>query len=123
MPHRVLVMDDDPDTADSSAAFLRLHGHAVRVAYDGPAALEALRQRPADVVLLDLAMPGLDGGELARRLREQDGMRDALLVCVSGFGRDEDRRRTREAGCDHHLIKPVAPADLLTLLASLPSRV
>jgi CheY-like chemotaxis protein len=112
----VLAVDDDPDTADSLALALSLHGHEVRVAYNGPAALAAVQARPPDVVLLDLAMPGLDGYELARRLRRQPGMGDALLVCISGYGSDGHRERSRAAGCDHHLLKPVEVADILRLL-------
>ena len=118
MSLRVLVVDDDPDNADSLALLLRLRGHDARVAYDGAAALVSVKERPADVVLMDWAMPGLDGGELARRLREEDGMRSALLVCVSGYGQDDDRRQAKEAGFDHHFTKPLFADDLLGLLSS-----
>jgi CheY-like chemotaxis protein len=118
-PHhaRVLVVDDDRDNADSLALLLGMHGHRVRVAYDGRSALQALDAGPADVVLLDLAMPDLTGLELARQVRQRPGMGHALLVCVSGYDREAHVERARQAGCDHYLIKPVDPADLLRLVA------
>ena len=85
---------------------LRLSGHEVRVAYGGPAALEAARAFRPQVVLLDLGLPGLDGYEVARRLRADPLTADCLLVAVSGYGQAEDRARSKEAGFDHHLTKP-----------------
>jgi signal transduction histidine kinase/ActR/RegA family two-component response regulator len=114
---RILVVDDNRDSADSLALLLRLAGHAVRVAYDGRAALEAARAGPPEVVFLDLGMPGMDGHEVARRLREQDGMGRALLVAVSGYGQEEDRARSLAAGFDYHLVKPVEPGAVQALLA------
>ena len=115
----VLVVDDDRDNADSLALLLRLSGYEAAIAYDGETALEAVRARPPQAVLLDLAMPGLSGHELARGLRAQPGMGTALLVCVSGYGREEDRRLSREAGCDHHLLKPVETRELLAVRAAV----
>jgi CheY-like chemotaxis protein len=115
---RVLVVDDHRDTADSSRMVLEALGYrVVGVAYDGPSALAAARAEPPDVVLLDLAMPGMDGLTLARALRTLPGMAEAFLVCVSGYGRDEDRNSARAAGCDAHLLKPVEFAELERLLA------
>jgi CheY-like chemotaxis protein len=100
-----------------------MEGHSVRVARNGPAAVEAVRADPPDVVLLDLGMPGMDGYEVARRLKEGPALPDLLLVALTGWGQDEDRRRTREAGFHHHFVKPVDPDDLRRLLArSRPAR-
>ena len=88
------------------------------MAHDGPTALgRGPGVRPPDVVLLDIGMPGMDGYEVARRLRADAGLRDVLLVALTGWGQEEDRRRTREAGFDHHLVKPADPAELRALLA------
>jgi PAS domain S-box-containing protein len=115
---RILVVDDNVDAAESLAALLRLTGHEVWTAYDGPAALDAARTRRPDTVLLDIGLPGLSGYDVARRLRTEPGLEQALLVAVTGWGQDEDRRRAREAGFDHHLTKPVEPVALEALLAA-----
>jgi signal transduction histidine kinase/ActR/RegA family two-component response regulator len=114
--HRILVVDDNRDAADSSALFLRLAGHEVRTVYDGPTALtEAQSWRP-DVILLDLGLPGMDGYEIARRLRCQPDLQHVLLVALTGWGQEEDRRRSREVGIDQHLTKPVEPEALKMML-------
>lgn len=107
---RVLVVDDNVDSAETMAEILKLWGHEVQTAHDGPGALEAARAHPPDAVLLDLGLPVMDGYETARRLR-QEGL-GKLLVAVTGFGGSEDRRRTEEAGFDTHLTKPVSPEAL-----------
>ncbi|HYE77282.1 MAG TPA: hybrid sensor histidine kinase/response regulator, partial [bacterium] len=117
----VLVVDDNVDMADTTAKLLRFYGYDIQVAYDGPSALAAASQRHPAVVLLDLGLPGLDGYEVARRLRAIEGLEGVLLVAISGYGQDQDRRRSREAGIDHHLIKPVDFELLLGLLARGPS--
>jgi PAS domain S-box-containing protein len=106
---RVLVVDDSPDVADSLALLLQLAGQEVRTAYDGPSALVAAQELRPEVVFLDLGMPGMDGYEVARRLRGQAGLEGARLVAVTGWGHPEDRRRSQEAGFDEHLVKPVGP--------------
>jgi PAS domain S-box-containing protein len=113
-PLRILVVDDNVDGAKSLALLLRLEGgHEVRVAHDGPAALELARDFHPDVVFLDIGLPkGMDGYEVARRLRQQPGLGEALLVALTGFGQEEDRRRSLAAGFHAHLVKPVNP-DLL----------
>ena len=117
--YRLLVVDDNRDAADSLALLLRLQGHEVRVAHDGPAALEMVNgYRPA-LVFLDIGMPGMDGYEVARRLRQQPGLENVRLAALTGWGQQEDRRRTAEAGFDHHLVKPVEPKALEGLLADL----
>jgi CheY-like chemotaxis protein len=113
---RILVVDDDRDTADSTRLLLELHGHNVRVAYDGASALAAAQAERPDVVLLDLAMPGMDGLALAHRLRALPGMAAAFLVCVSGYGQQRHRDSAHAAGCDLHLLKPAAVDELERLL-------
>jgi signal transduction histidine kinase/ActR/RegA family two-component response regulator len=112
----VLVVDDNRDLAESLAQVLRLWGHDVSVAYDGAAALEAAKTHPPEVVLLDIGLPILDGYQVARRLRQQRGLERARIVAVTGYGREEDRQKAREAGFDVHLVKPVDPKDLQELL-------
>jgi CheY-like chemotaxis protein len=111
---RILVVDDNVDSAETMAEILKLWGHEVETAHDGPAALEAARAHRPDAVLLDLGLPAMDGYETARRLR-QEGL-GTLLVAVTGFGAAEDRRRTAEAGFDTHLTKPVSPEALRRVL-------
>ncbi|MBA4065218.1 MAG: hypothetical protein C0501_16195 [Isosphaera sp.] len=115
---RVLVVDDNEDAADALATLLSLTGYDARAAHGGPAGLAAADAFRPEVVLTDLGMPGLDGYELARRLRARPEFRDTVLVALTGWGQDDDRRRTAEAGFDHHLVKPVAPDALHRLLAA-----
>ena len=91
------------------ATLLRIIGHEVRTAYDGPTALDLARVQPPDVVICDISMPGMSGLEVARRLRQDLGLQDALLVAVTGYGQEEDKRRSQEAGFNAHLVKPVQP--------------
>jgi CheY-like chemotaxis protein len=114
---RILVVDDNRDTANMLAKLLRLHGNDVRTVHDGPAALDAVRAGPLDVVILDIGLPGMDGYEVARQMRRQTGGDQLLLVALTGWGEEEDRRRSKEAGFDHHLVKPVAIDVLKKLLA------
>jgi signal transduction histidine kinase/CheY-like chemotaxis protein len=114
---RFLVVDDNVDAAESLALLLRLEGHDVRVAHDGPAALAAVEAEPPDLVFLDIGMPVMNGYDVARRLRQQPGLENLVLVAMTGWGQEEDRRRSQEAGFDHHLIKPVEPEALHKLLA------
>jgi len=111
-PSRVLVIDDSRDGADSLAEVLRVLGYEVRVAYDGPAGLAEATQFRPDAVVCDIGMPGMSGLEVARRLRADPSLRAVRLVAATGWGQDDDRRRSREAGFDHHLTKPIDPADL-----------
>ena len=112
---RVLVVDDNADTAAGMIRLLKLLGHAVAAAHDGPAALEVARSHRPEVVLLDIGLPGMDGYEVARALRG-GGFADAVIIAVSGYGGDEDRERSRAAGFDHHLVKPVDFDSLLALM-------
>lgn len=114
---RILVADDNRDSADSMALMLGLLGFEAAVAYDGEEALQvasALRPRAA---ILDLGMPRVGGEEVARRLRAEAWANDMLLIALSGWGRDDDRRRTAAAGFDHHLVKPLDLEALSALLA------
>jgi signal transduction histidine kinase len=106
--NRILVVDDNVDGADSLAVLLRLSGHEVSLAHDGPAALDLARAFRPEIVLLDIGLPGMDGFEVARRLRGNEPTRDAILVAVTGYGRDEDRAKSQEAGFDYHLVKPIS---------------
>jgi len=115
---RVLVVDSWTDAADSLALLLRLSGNEVEVAYDGPSALTAAFANPPDVVVLDLALRGLDGYEVARRLRQAADSRGALLVALTGYSQPPYRERAYQAGFDHFLLKPCDPADLHQLLAA-----
>jgi PAS domain S-box-containing protein len=119
LSRRILVVDDNEDVAESLAMLLRLSEHHVRVAHSGPAALELAKGFRPEVVFLDIGMPGMDGNEVARCLRQQPGLDGVALVALTGWGAAEDRRRSAAAGFDHHLVKPVEPGDLHTLLAEL----
>jgi CheY-like chemotaxis protein len=114
---RVLVVEDNEDSAASMAMLLRLGGHEVQVAPNGPAAMEAARDGLPDVVvLLDIGLPGMDGHTVARWMGEQPGEKRPLLIAVTEHGQGADRRHSAEAGIDLHLVKPVDPERLQTLL-------
>jgi CheY-like chemotaxis protein len=119
---RVLVVDDNVDAADMLAELLKLDGHDVRTATSGPAALETVADFAPHVALLDIGLPGMNGYELARRLREQSHLAGITLVAVTGWGQREDRQQSQEAGFDHHLIKPVDPDDVRRLVAGAADR-
>ncbi|UXI65851.1 PAS domain-containing hybrid sensor histidine kinase/response regulator [Tahibacter amnicola] len=118
VPHRILVVDDNEDAADSLGIILRGLGNEVRIAHDGETGLAAIEAERPDVVLLDLGMPGMDGYELARQVRTTLGDDDVTLIALTGWGQEEDRRRSKEAGIDHHLVKPVDFAALWELLST-----
>ncbi|HKQ72531.1 MAG TPA: PAS domain-containing protein [Blastocatellia bacterium] len=117
---RVLIVDDNKDSAESLAVLLRLDGHEVRLAHDGLTALEEARVFQPDVMFLDINLPGMNGYEVSRRLRLDPELRGITLVAMTGYGQKEDRRRTQEAGFDHHFIKPVDPDMIYELMLSLP---
>jgi CheY-like chemotaxis protein len=116
---RVLVVEDNSDGAEMLATLLKLFGHEARVAFDAEAGLRALHEFRPDVALLDIGLPGIDGHELARRIRRQPGYETLPLVAISGWGRDEDVKQAREAGFDHHITKPTPPDVLERLLVTI----
>jgi CheY-like chemotaxis protein len=113
---RVLIVDDNVDGANSLGSLLAFLGHDTAMEYDGQAAIDRAESFDADVVLLDLGMPGLDGFEICRRLRASDLPHRPRIVAMTGWGREEDRARTTAAGFDAHLVKPVDVATLARLL-------
>jgi PAS domain S-box-containing protein len=116
---RILIVDDNEDSAESLTILLSLAGNETRTAYDGLEAIEAAETFKPDVILLDIGLPKLNGYEVARKIREQPWGQTIVLVALTGWGQEEDRRRTREAGFNHHLTKPVDPLALTKLLAGL----
>jgi CheY-like chemotaxis protein len=117
--HRVLVVDDNVDAADSLGMVLELLGADVRVVNSGPDALAVMNGDPPTVVVLDIGMPGMDGYEVARRIRGDARYDGVTLIAMTGWGQDDDRRRTRAEGFDHHLIKPPDIVALQGVLASI----
>ena len=120
--HRVLIVDDNQDGAESLAILLQLAGHEVRTANDGFEALDAVAEWRPDAVLLDIGLPKLNGYEVCRRIRQQPWGKDLLLLATTGWGQEEDHHRSREAGFDGHIVKPIDYDALASRLASLPSR-
>jgi CheY-like chemotaxis protein len=116
---RLMVIDDNKDAAESMSMLFELWGHEVICVYDGRTALETAAKYRPDAVFLDIGLPGMDGYEIAERLRDLPQSARTILVAITGYGQDDDRRRSREAGIDHHLIKPVAPETLQKLIDSL----
>jgi CheY-like chemotaxis protein len=115
----VLIVDDSEDGAESLAMLLEFGGHETHKAHDGIAALEAAERLRPDAVLLDIGLPGLNGYEVCRRIRQTPWGEPITLVALTGWGQDEDRDRSREAGFDAHMVKPVDFDALLKLLASV----
>jgi signal transduction histidine kinase/ActR/RegA family two-component response regulator len=123
-PRRFLIVDDSKDAAMSLAMLLKISGNETRIAYDGLEAVEAARQFHPDVVLLDIGLPKLNGYDACRRIREQQGGKDMVMVALTGWGQEEDRRKSHEAGFDYHIVKPVDYQALMSLLAEkLPTEV
>jgi PAS domain S-box-containing protein len=116
---RVLVVDDNLDAANSLAILLRIKGHDVRTAYDGISAVDVAALYKPDVVLLDVGLPRLNGFDVARRIREAEHGKDVVLIALTGWGHAEDRRRSKEAGFDHHLVKPADPNAVDAILDSI----
>jgi CheY-like chemotaxis protein len=115
-PQTVLVVDDNEDAASSTAALLRLAGHQADVVHDGQAALDCIALRMPEVMLLDIGLPGMSGYEVAREARARPGGRQLRIYAMTGYGQEEDRQRSLQAGFDGHLVKPVLPAELLKLI-------
>jgi signal transduction histidine kinase len=113
---RILVIDDSVDTARGMVRLLELLGHEAITAHDGHSAIEAARTFRPDFVLLDIGLPGMNGYQVATALRGDEILKDAVIIAVSGYGQDEDRRRSRAAGFDHHLVKPLDIDSLISLI-------
>ena len=113
---RILIVDDNVDLARGLARLLQIHGHEVQIAHDGLSGLDKARESKPEVVLLDIGLPGMDGYQVAARLRRDEAVMGATLIAISGYGQDEDRRLAREAGFDHHLVKPIDSDDLIKIL-------
>ena len=114
--HRVLIVDDNIHSAQGLARLLARAGHDTAVAHEGGQALAMAEKWSPHAVILDIGLPGMDGYEVARRMRNSDACRDALIIAVTGYGQEEDRQRSHDAGFDHHLVKPVGIADLRAIL-------
>jgi two-component system CheB/CheR fusion protein len=120
-PLAILVVDDSEDTALSLAMILRKQGHQVTVAHTGTDALRLAHECRPQAVLLDIGLPGMDGYRVAEHLRAQEGLEATTLIAMTGYGQEEDQHRSRLAGIDHHLVKPVGIAELTQLLAQVSS--
>ncbi len=118
-PHSILIVDDNADAARTLALFLQSHGHSVQVAFDGAQALKSARASAPRVLLLDIGLPDMDGYALARHLRDLPATRDCVYIALTGYGCPEDRERSRKAGFDHHLTKPVNALELVALLGAV----
>lgn len=114
----MLVVDDNVDAAESLALLLAREGHTVDVAFDGRSAVERYREQHHDAVILDIGLPYLDGHECARAMRQSQGKHRLLIIALTGWGHAEDRKRSKAAGFDHHLVKPVLPSELQALLTA-----
>ena len=114
----ILIVEDNEDARDALRMLLELDGHVVEAAAEGTQALELARAKDPDVALVDIGLPGIDGYEVARRIRAERG-HEPILVAITGYGRADDRRRALEAGFDAHLTKPVSPEHLADVLATL----
>lgn len=121
-PRRILIVDDNRDSANTLSMLLKLSKHQVSTAYDGLGAVEEFQRSLPEVVLMDIGLPGMNGLDAAKAIRALPEGRDVTLVAMTGWGQDEDRQRTKEAGFDRHLVKPVERAQLLQLLAELPPK-
>ena len=121
-PLRVLIVDDDADSAESMAVLLEMGGHAVRTAVDGPGALAIAAEFAPQAVILDVGLPRMDGYEVVRRLRALDACRSSLVIALTGYGRAEDRTCALAAGFDDHIVKPADPDALAGRLAAYGDR-
>ena len=120
---RVLIVDDNEDAATALELLLEEAGHLVKAAHTGPAGLAAALEFLPDVMLLDIGLPELDGFEVAKRIRQQAALHDVVLVAMTGYGRENERQRSQEAGFDHHLVKPADFGTLEQILAAVSERV
>lgn len=117
-PSRILVVDDSRDGADSLSVVLQMMGAETRAVYDGPSALAVIKSFAPGTILLDIGMPGMDGHEVARRIRQDPDFAGIRLIALTGWGTEDERRRTRQSGFDDHWVKPVEPERLRELVRS-----
>ena len=122
-PLRVLIVDDNVDTVSSFSMLLRASGHDVRTAHDGFAAIEAALDYRPDAMLLDIGLPGLNGYEVAKRIRQHPEFLHVTLIALTGYGQDSDRQTSLQAGFNHHLVKPARLEQLQKILASISEKV
>ncbi|WP_052373944.1 response regulator [Chondromyces apiculatus] len=115
--HRILVVDDDVDAADSLGMLLELLGNQTHIAYDGMSAIDATRTFRPEVILLDIGMPGMDGHDTCRHIRQSPWGQDVTIIALTGWSQEQARRQSREAGFDLHFVKPVDPDHILEILA------
>jgi CheY-like chemotaxis protein len=120
--HRILVVDDNRDSAESLAILLRLAGNELQIAHDGLEAVEKAALQSPDIIVLDIGLPKLNGYDACRAIRAQPGGKDITIIAASGWAREEDRRLSKEAGFDAHLIKPVNHAALMKLVTDAVAR-
>jgi CheY-like chemotaxis protein len=113
------VVDDNRDLAQGLARLLMVLGHEVDVAYDGPEGLDRVRTFRPDVLLLDIGLPRMDGYEVAQRVRKEEGLEGLRIIAITGYGQDDDRLRSKKAGIDHHLVKPIVMSALAALVSPL----
>ena len=117
---RILIVDDNRDSTEMLAAMFGLAGHHTEMAYDGNEALAKVEEHRPDLILLDIGLPGMSGYDVCRAIRQQPWGRGVVIVALTGWGQEEDRRRSKEAGFDAHLVKPVPRETLLKLLDGVP---
>jgi CheY-like chemotaxis protein len=119
---RILVVDDNLDSADTLALLLQSSGHNVRIANEADTALETADTFKPQVIVLDIGLPKMDGYQVAQRLRQQPQLENPFLIALTGYGQDEDRQRSKQAGFNYHFVKPVDPQGLQSLISSLAGR-
>ncbi len=119
---QVLVVDDNMDAAQSLGLLLEASGHHVRTAYDGPTALQVAFEFRPNIVLLDIGLPGIDGFEVAKRLRQDPSLSGVVLVAMTGYGKETDKLRSHDAGFNHHLIKPADFVKVKEILATVSEK-
>jgi CheY-like chemotaxis protein len=116
---RILVVDDNLDAAQTLAILLRANGHQVEAVHDGPTALEVARSYRPNLILLDIGLPGMDGFEVAKKVRQDLDLGNVVLVAMTGYGQESDKQRSKEVGFDHHLIKPADFSKVKEILATV----
>ena len=117
--YRILVVDDNEDSAVGLSIMLKIMGHDTRAAFDGASAVEVAQTYRPNVMLLDIGLPKMNGYDVCRRIRTQPWGGDMVLIAVTGWGQDEDKRKSKEAGFNFHMVKPIDPDALEKLLAGL----